>query len=120
MFKEREGQERERGRSGRPRRSTLPVPAPPVVALRCASRPHYSPLALSVTSDGATSPGNFSRPVATGVPTRVERFDGRATEPFELLNDQNSNKFVSEFRKIYQNSREIVKFEEVLVLSCTS
>ena len=47
----------------------------------------------------------------------VERFDGRAIEPFELLNAQNSVKFLSEFSKFLRKFQEILKSEEFLILS---
>ena len=40
---------------------------------------------------------------------RVEKFDTRATESFESLNDQNSVKILSEFRKNSHKFSEIVK-----------
>ena len=48
---------------------------------------------------------------------RVERFDTRATESCESLNDQNSVQISAEFRKVYQNSAEILKFEEFSTFS---
>ena len=49
--------------------------------------------------------------------SRVERFDGRVIEPFELLNAQNSVKFLSEFSKFLRKFQEILKSEEFLILS---
>ena len=60
--------------------------------------------------------GMFFQTVAT-VTGRVERFDGRAIEPFELLNAQNSVKFLSEFSKFLRKFQEILKSEEFLILS---
>ena len=48
---------------------------------------------------------------------RVERFDGRVIEPFELLNAQNSVKFLSEFSKSLRKIQEILKSEEFLIFS---
>ena len=42
---------------------------------------------------------------------RVEKFDRRGTEPNELLNIRIRAEILSEFRKMYQNSSDIQKFE---------
>ena len=48
---------------------------------------------------------------------RVEKFDGPAIEPIELLNIRIRVEILSEFRKFYQNSSEIQKFEDLSTFS---
>ena len=67
------------------------------------ARARHSPPALPqrVPSRQASAfqHGHVPRTAKLDVRGRAERFDTRATEPFELLNDQNSVKVLSEFRK---------------------
>ena len=48
---------------------------------------------------------------------RVEKFDGPAIEPIELLNIRIRVEILSEFRKFCQNSSEIQKFEDLSTFS---
>ena len=52
-----------------------------------------------------------------GVRSRVEKFDGPAIEPIELLNIRIRVEILSEFRKFCQNSSEIQKFEDLSTFS---
>ena len=61
---------------------------------------------------GGVNMNLLNRAAARLAHSRVKRFDGPATEPFESLNDQNFVKILSEFGKICQNPSKIVKFEE--------
>ena len=47
----------------------------------------------------------------------VEKFDGPAIEPIELLNIRIRVEILSEFRKFCQNSSEIQKFEDLSTFS---
>ena len=51
------------------------------------------------------------------VAARVEKFDGPAIEPIELLNIRIRVEILSEFRKFCQNSSEIQKFEDLSTFS---
>ena len=78
-------------------------------ALQRSSRVPSSPV---VPPRVPSSPVAVAPLPSVGVLARVRRFDGRATESFESLNDQNFVKILSEFGKFCQNPSKIVKFEE--------
>ena len=54
---------------------------------------------------------------AAAVSPRVEKFDGPAIEPIELLNIRIRVEILSEFRNFCQNSSEIQKFEDLSTFS---
>ena len=56
--------------------------------------------------------GGGSRKDGIEVAARVEKFDGPAIEPIELLNIRIRVEILSDFRKFCQNSSEVQKFED--------